>query len=176
MLLPHFEPCQQDPSSVLFFACTVSVSACPTAPPCRISMRRCAALRDDRRASNWFARASLTSAAGINQCVLLHSVCNSACTVEGRIAARMHQSTNVQRRSGLHTAPATLVARPAPVDSLHSWGHCGWLVVHERRSLRPLMLRCVCNSACDGRIAAPVDMPMQWNTRKPSQPALVRCV
>ena len=46
----------------------------------------------------------------------------------------LHQYTNVQRRSALHTAPATLVARPARVDSLHSWSHCGRFVVHERRN------------------------------------------
>ena len=33
-------------------------------------------------------------------------------------------------------------------------------------ALRPLTLRCVCNSACDGRIAARVYMPMQWNTTR----------
>ncbi len=57
----------------------------------------------------------------------------------------LHQSTNVQRRSALHTAPATPVARPAPVESLHLWTSGGACV----------RLR-VCNSACDGRVAASV--------------------
>ena len=46
----------------------------------------------------------------------------------------LHQYTNVQRRSALHAAPATLVARPARVESLHSSSHCGRCVVHERRN------------------------------------------
>ena len=78
----------------------------------------------------------------------------------------LHQYTNVQRRSALHAAPATLVARPAPVESLHSsitadgsWCTSGGI------SLRPLTLRCVCNSACDDRVAARVCMPMQSKTR-----------
>jgi hypothetical protein len=57
----------------------------------------------------------------------------------------LHQSANVQRRSALHTAPATPVARPATVESLHLWTSGGACV----------RLR-VCNSACDGRVAAPV--------------------
>jgi hypothetical protein len=46
----------------------------------------------------------------------------------------LHQYTNVQRRSASHTAPATRVARPAPVDSLHWLSNCGRFVVHERRN------------------------------------------
>jgi hypothetical protein len=62
----------------------------------------------------------------------------------------LHRSANVQRILALHTAPATRVARPAPVESLHLWTSGGACVrLH------------VCNSACDGPIAAPVYMPMQ---------------
>jgi hypothetical protein len=99
---------------------------------------RCAdALRcDGRRASNWFARASFTSAAESGQCVFLQSVRNSACTV-------LHQWSHY--------------IRGVTADGL--WHTSGGI------SLRPLTLRCACNSACDGRVAAPVCMPMQWKTR-----------
>ena len=36
MLLSHFVPCRQDVSSVRFFACTISLRAYQTAPPCQI--------------------------------------------------------------------------------------------------------------------------------------------
>ena len=165
MLLPHFVPCQQDVIGVRFFACSSRVRAYRTALACKGSMCRCSAMRRPT-CFGLVCTCRFHECGGIGQCVLLHSVCNSTCTIEGRIATRaLHQSTNVQRRSALHIAPATLVARLAPVESLHSWSHCGWFVVHERRRLRPLTLRCVCNSACDGRIAAPVYMPLQLNAR-----------
>ena len=67
----------------------------------------------------------------------------------------------------MHAAPATLVARPAPggtttfVESLRTV--CGARAA-ESVCVR-FTLRCACNSACDGRAAAPVCMPMQWKTR-----------
>jgi hypothetical protein len=76
MLLPHFVPCQQDVISVRFFACS-SVRAYPTALACIIPMRRCAALRRP----TWFevvCTCKFHECGGISQCVLLHSVCNSA--------------------------------------------------------------------------------------------------
>jgi hypothetical protein len=130
---------------------------------------RCAgALRcDGRRASNWFARASFTSAAESGQCVFLQSVRNSACTVEGRIATRT----------------ASVHERAAQISIAHHAGHacsssCTSGVTTFVESLRTVCgaraaesvcvrftLRCACNSACDGRAAAPVCMPMQWKTR-----------
>ena len=128
------------------------------------SMRWCAALR---RPTCF----ELVCACEFHECGGIRPVRVSAEFATQRVRSKveslraLHQYTNVQRRSALHTTPATLVARPAPVESLHSWSHCGRFVVHERRSLRPLTLRCACNSACDGRVAAPVCMPMQWKTR-----------
>ena len=124
-------------------------------------MRRCAALRRPTCFKPFCTCKSHECGESASACCCT-VFCNSA-KVESLRA--LHQPTNVQRRSAWHTTPATLVARLAPVESLHSWSHCGWFVVHERRRLRPLTLRCVCNSACDGRIAAPVDVRMQWNTR-----------
>ena len=150
MLPPHFVPCQQDAISVRFFACTIGVRAYPTAPTCKISMRRCAALRRPTCFKLLCTCKSHECGESASACCCT-VFCNSA-KVESLRA--LHQSTNVQRRSAWHTAPATLVPRPAPVDSLHLWTSGGVCV----------RLR-VCNSACDGRIAAPFYMPMQWNTR-----------
>ena len=69
------------------FACSISVRAYRTALACNISMRRCAALRRPT-CFELVCRCKFHECGGISQCVLLHSVCNSACTVEGRIATR----------------------------------------------------------------------------------------
>jgi len=167
MLLPHFLPCQQDVVSVRFFACTISMRAYPTALRCKISMRRCAELRRPT-CFEVFCTCKFHECGG-NQPVRVAAQ-RLQLSVYGRRSNRrlraLHQHTNMQRRLASQTAPALLVARPAPVESLHSWSHRGRFVVHERRSLRPLTLRCDCNSACDGRVAAPVYMPMQWNARE----------
>ena len=102
---------------------------------------------------------------GISQCVLLHSVCNSTCTIEGQIATRIASVDERAAQVSIAHRAGHACSSPAPVESLHSWSHFGRFVVHERRNLRPLTLRCVCNSACDGRIAAPVYMPLQLNAR-----------
>jgi hypothetical protein len=112
MLLPHFVPCQQDAISVRFFACTISVRAYPTAPRCKISMRRCAALRRPTCLKLFCTCKSHECGESASACCCT-VFCNSA-KVES-LRAR-HQSTNVQRRSAWHTAPATLIARPAPVE------------------------------------------------------------
>ena len=164
-----FVPCQQDVSSVGFSACTISVRAYPMALE-HAGFRCAGALRcDGRRASNWFARASFTSAAESGQCVLLQSVCNSACTVEGRIATRtasVHERAaqiRIARRAS-HACSSSCTSgvtnhyiRGVTADG--SWCTSGGI------SLRPLTLRCVCNSACDDRVAARVCMPMQSKTR-----------
>jgi len=103
MLLSHFVPCRQDVSSVRFFACTISVRAYQTAPPCQICKTfdapvLCAAMADVLRTGLHVQNSRVQR---ISQHLLLHSVHNSACTVEGRIAA-----------------PATLVAL------LHQWNQC----------------------------------------------------
>ena len=139
MLLPHFVPCQQDVISVRIFACTIAVGAYPTTK--MLARFRCAgALRcDGRRASNRFARASFTRAANRPVRVAAQPL---QLSVYGRRSMEslraLHQYTSVQRRLALHTAPATLVARPAPVESLHSWSHCEWFEERERRNLCPL--------------------------------------
>jgi hypothetical protein len=140
-----FVPCQQDVSSVRFFACTISVLAYPTALE-HAGFRCAGALRcDGRRASNGFARASCASAAGISQCVLLHSVCNSACTVDGRIAARTASVRKRAAQISIAHCAGHACSSPAPVESLHLWT--------SRRACIRLRVR---NSACDGRVAAPV--------------------
>jgi hypothetical protein len=134
-----------------FLACSSSVRAYRTALACKVSMRRCAALRRPTF-FGLVCTCRLHECGGIGQCVLLHSVCTSACTVGGRIATRtasIHERAaqiSIARRAG-HACSC-----PAPAGSLPSWSHCGRFVVHERRHLRPLALRCFCNSACDGRV------------------------
>ena len=92
-------------------------------------MQGFAALRcNGRRASSCIARAGFTSAA--------ESASAGCCTA----LSALPQNTNVQRRLALETAPATRVARPAPVGPLPSWSHCGRFVVHERRHC--VRLRC----------------------------------
>ena len=161
-----------------FLWCSISVRAHPTALACKGSMRRCSAMRRPT-CFGLGCTCRFHECGGIGQCVLLHSVCTSFVRSKVESLRALHQYTNVQHELALHAAPATLVARPAPVGPLPSWSH-GRFEVHERRRLRPLALRCFCNSACDGRVAAHVYMPMQWNTIRaatiaPSRPALVRC-
>jgi hypothetical protein len=63
---------------------------------------------DDRRASSWFARASFTSAADQPARVAAQRCfCNSACTVEGRIA----------------TSTASVHERAAQISIVHRAGH-----------------------------------------------------
>jgi hypothetical protein len=146
-----------------FLACSISVGAYPTALACKGSMRRCAALRRPT-CFELVCTCKFHECGGIGQCVLLHSVCNSACTVEGRIATRT----------------ASVHERAAQISIAHHAGHacsssCTSAITTFVESLRTVRgaraaafasatLRCVCNSACDGRVAAPVYMPMQWNT------------
>ena len=94
----------------------------------------------------------------------------------------LHQYTNVQRRSALHTTPATLVARPAPVESLHSWSHCGRFVVHERRNQFASALRCAALATRPATVELLRLFACQCNGRRAetiaaSRPALVpmRC-
>ena len=143
------------------FACSISVRAYRTALACKILMRRCAATADVLRTGLHVQVSRVRRNQASACCCTAFATQRVRSKVESLRA--LHQYTSVRRRLALHTAPATLVARPAPVGPLSSWSHCGRFV-HERRHLRPLALRCVCNSACDGRVAAPVYMPMQWNT------------
>jgi hypothetical protein len=83
MLLPHFVPCQQDAISVRLFACTISVRAYPTAPTCKISMRRCAALR--RPTCLKLFCTCKSHECGESASALQHSVLQLS---EGRIATR----------------------------------------------------------------------------------------
>jgi hypothetical protein len=125
MLPPHFVPCQQDAISVRFFACTISVRAYPTAPTCKISMRRCAALRRPT-CFELGCTCRFHECGGIGQCVLLHSVCTSFVRSKVESLRALHQYTNVQRGLALHAAPATLVARPAPFFAITTLSsHCG---------------------------------------------------
>ncbi len=117
-----------------------------------------------RRASNGFARACFTSAAGNQPGVLLHSVFNSACTVDGRIAART---------ASVRTCSADqhcTLRRPRLHCAGHACSSCCTsgitAFVDQRRSLRPLTrlqlgLRW---SSCCAR-SHQVYMRMQWNTR-----------
>ena len=172
MLLSHFVPCRQDVSSVRFFACTISLRAYQTAPPCQICKTfdapvLCAATADVLRTglhvqvSRVRRRRNQASAC----CCRAFATQRVRSKVESLRA--LHQYTNVQRRSALHTTPATLVARPAPVESLHFVESlrtvCG-VRAAESVCVR-FTLRCACNSACDGRAAAPVCMPLQRKTR-----------
>ena len=163
MLLPHFVPCQQDAIGVCVFACTISVRAYPTAPTCKISMRRCAALRRPTCFKLFCTCKSHECGESASACCCT-VFCNSA-KVES-LRAR-HQSTNVQRRSAWHTAPATLIARPAPVDCTICGRAAGFASANAyatRRAtvelLRPFT--CRCNGIRAETIAA-------------SRPALVRC-
>jgi hypothetical protein len=52
--------------------------------------------------------------------VLLHSVCNSACTVEGQIAAR---TASVRKRAA-QISIAHCAGVATPVALLHQWNHC----------------------------------------------------
>ena len=121
MLPSHFVPCRQDVSSVRFFACTISVRAYQTAPPCQICKTfdapvLCAATADVLR-TGLHVQVSLVRRNQAGACC-----CRAFATQRVRSKVEslraLHQCTNVQRRSASHTAPATRVARPAPVESL----------------------------------------------------------
>ena len=109
---------------------------------------------------------------------LLHSVCNSACTVEGRIATRtasVHERAariSIARRAG-HACSSSCTSGTTTFRGVTADASCTSGGISVR-------LRCVCNSACDGRVAAPVYMPMQLNTIRAetiaaSRPALAQC-
>jgi hypothetical protein len=75
----------------------------------------------------------------------------------------LHQYTNVigiARRAGHACSSSSTSGTTTFVESLRT--------VRGARATASVCvrLRCVCNSACDGRVAAPVYMPMQWNTRR----------
>jgi hypothetical protein len=88
-----------------FLACSCSVRAYPTALACKVSMRQCSALRRPT-CFGLLCTCRFHECGGIGQCVLLHSVCTSACTVEGRIATRtasVHKRAariSIARRAG----------------------------------------------------------------------------
>jgi hypothetical protein len=151
---------------VRFFACSSSVRAYRTALACKVWMRGCAPLRRPT-CFGLVCTCRFHECGGIGQCVFAAQRLHLICTVEGRIASRTASVHNraarisIARRAG-HACSSSSTRW---WDHYLSWSHCGRFMVHERRHLRPLALRCVCNSACDGRVAAPVYMPMQWNTR-----------
>ena len=133
MLLPHFAPCQQGVSA--YVSLRALLSCAHIRRHCHARFRCAGALRcDGRRASNWFARASFTSAAESASACCCTAFATQRVRSKVESLRALHQYTSVQRRSALHAAPATLVARPARVESLHSSSHCGRFVVHERRN------------------------------------------
>jgi hypothetical protein len=139
MLLSHFVPCRQDVSSVRFFACTISVRAYQTAPPCQICKTfdapvLCAATADVLRTGLHVQVSRVRRRRNQASACFCRAFATQRVRSKVESLRALHQYTNVQRRSALHTTPATLVARPAPVESLHSWSHCGRFVVHERRN------------------------------------------
>jgi hypothetical protein len=120
MLLPHFAPCQQDVKRT--FLCVHYYRA---RIPDGTSMQdfdalvRCAATADVLRTG---LHVRVSRVRRRNQA---RACCCTAQRSKVESLRALHQYTNVQRRSALHAAPATLVARPARVDSLHSSSHCG---------------------------------------------------
>jgi hypothetical protein len=121
---------------------------------CKISMRRCAALRRPTCFEPFYTCKSV--AAQRLQLSVYGRRSNRIATRTVSVHERAAQ-ISIAHRAG-HACSSSCTS-----GTTHLWSHCGLLVVHERGiSVR---LRCVCNSACDGRIAAPVDMPMQLSTR-----------
>jgi hypothetical protein len=143
---------------------------------------RCAvALRcDGRRASNWSARASFTSAAESGQCVFLQSVRNSACTVEGRIATRtasVHERAaqiSIANRAGHDCSSSCTSGLTTFVESLRTVRgaraaesvcvRLRWTALATRPATVELLRVFTCH--CNGRRA---------ETIAASRPALVRC-
>ena len=141
---------------------------------------RCASAlqRDGRRASNCFAHANFTSAAESA------SACCCTAFAPQRVRSKveslraLHQYANVQRELALHAAPATRVARPAPVGPLPSWSHCGRFVVHERRHC--VRLRCAAFATRRATVESLRRFTCRCNgtraeTIAASRPAVVRC-
>ena len=86
---------------------------------------------------------------GIGQCVLLHSVCTSACTVEGRIATR----TALVRKRAARISIARRAGHACSSSSTRWWDHYlrgvtadGSWCTSGGISLRPLALRCAASA------------------------------
>ena len=182
MLLSHFVPCRQDVSSVRFFACTISVRAYQTAPPCQICKPFDApvlgAATADVLRTGLHVQVSRVRRNQASACFC--RVCNSACTVEGRIAMRT----------------ASVHERAAQISIAHHAGHacsssCTSGVTTFVESLRTVCGARAAESVCVRlRCAALATRPAtvellrlfacQCNGRRAetiaaSRPALVRC-
>jgi hypothetical protein len=185
MLLSHFVPCRQDVSSVRFYACTISLRAYQTAPPCKICKPfdapvLCAAMADVLRTGLHVQVSRVRRRRNQASACFCRAFATQRVRSKVESLRALHQYTNVQRRSALHTTPATLVARPAPVESLHSWSHCGRFVVHERRNQFASALRCAALATRPATVELLRLFACQCNGRRAetiaaSRPALVRC-
>jgi hypothetical protein len=122
MLLPHFVPCQQDliDVDVRFVACSMSVRAYPTALACKVSTRRCAALRRPT-CFELLCTCRFDECGGISQCVLLHSVCNSrkASPRAAVVARALSPDCQAQPRPGRRPQATVAAAQGRPGG--HSW-------------------------------------------------------
>jgi hypothetical protein len=176
MLLPPFVPCQQDVISVRFFACSISVRAYRTALACKVSMRRCAALRRPTR-FGLFCTCKFHECGGISQCVFAAQRLHLS--VYGRRSNRYAHCISARTCSAdWHCTPR----RPRLSLVLHSWDHyigvtadgswctSGGVCVRLRcaafatrpttvESLRPFT--CQCNGICAETIAASRPARMQ---------------